>query len=117
MVALWATLSLVNAMLCPLETLGFLPQDYCCAGFACAPDNPAHSARSGCSHDDPAQRSEGGAERKVQAFESMTDAGFFADTDQAVAPPLAKAEPLHLPQNWQFQWRTALAPRAPSYPS
>jgi hypothetical protein len=117
LIALWATLSLVNAVLCPLEALGILPQDYCCTPFDCSPDNLAHSAKSGCSHDEPAQRSEGQTERKAQKFEKTTDADFFAAADQAVAPPLANEVSSFLSHSWQFQWRAALAPRTPSFHS
>jgi hypothetical protein len=106
-------------MLCPLEALGVLPQDGCCASFSVAQDDPSSTPKSGCSYEVKFRLSNGCTGCAAQEFRAEAKEEFFVSAQHSMASSWELSKPdvdfSQLPRGWQFQWRTALAPRAPSF--
>jgi hypothetical protein len=114
-IALW----LIGAMHCPLEAMGILPNDFCCWTTSAATDDPGESTKSVCSY-----------EKSVCPWNSRAGDTTLAPIAIAlsVVPPSMRppsitvlesaipgGEVSLLPQSWQFRWRAARAPRAPTF--
>jgi hypothetical protein len=118
-VVFWIALWLVGAMHCPLETLGGLVNDNCCLTSPAAPDDPEGPAKSGCSYEESARRFISRTGNTTLVPVTIAKAGFPPSmrptTITVIEPTKPGDEASFLPRSWQFRWRTALAPRAPSF--
>jgi hypothetical protein len=117
-VSCWTALWLVGAMHCPLEALGILANDFCCWAAPAALDDPGGPAKSGCSYAESARRLVSRAGETTPAPTHIAEFGIPPSmrppTITVIEPTRLGDEASFLPQSWQFHWRTALAPRAPS---
>lgn len=97
-----------------------MPQDGCCASFSLAQDDASQTSKSGCSYEVKVRLSNGCTGCAAQEFRAEAKEDFFISAQPAMAPSRELSKPdvesSLLPRGWQFQWRTALAPRAPSFP-
>lgn len=117
-VGFWTALWLVGAMHCPLETLGVLPNDFCCLASPAAPADHGGPAKSGCSYEKSARWLISRADAPTLAPLSRAEQDFPPSVRPpamiVVQPAKPDDETSFPPQTWQFHWRTALAPRAPT---
>jgi hypothetical protein len=110
---------LAGVMRCPLEAAGVFPNDYCCGASSSAPAEPAQSAKSECSYNLSARS------HPLRPGGALLLPGPIIDADISTSIPSAEnrgcltvqpsVEVSVLAQCWQFLWRTATAPRAPSF--
>jgi hypothetical protein len=118
-VVFWIALWLVDAMHCPLETLGVLANDNCCLASAAAPDDPDGPVKFGCSYEASARRLISRSGNATQVPVKIAEADFPLSMRPpkitVIEPTKPGDEASFLPRSWQFRWRTALAPRAPSF--
>ncbi|MEI7728968.1 MAG: hypothetical protein WCO56_05330 [Verrucomicrobiota bacterium] len=116
----WAALWLVGAMHCPMEALGLLPNDFCCCTSPSALADSNGPAKSGCSHEASALQlgTRPGETPPLLLPATLVEPGFPVLMRPTALLVIKLANPANAPawrsQNWQFRWRTALAPRAPS---
>ena len=118
LVVFWTALWLVGAMHCPLEALGVLANDFCCMASTVAPDDPDGPAKSGCTYEESARWLISRTGDTTLAPVTFTESGFpppmRPPTIAVIVSTRPDGEVSFLPRSWQFRWRTALAPRAPS---
>jgi len=115
----WTALWLVGAMHCPLEALGVLTNDSCCWTAPATLNDPGGPAKSGCSYEELARQLIRRTGETALATVTVAESGFlplimWRTTITVIEPTKSCDEASFLPQRWQFHWRTALAPRAPS---
>jgi len=119
LVVFWTVLWLVGAMHCSLEALGVLTDDHCCVVPISSTEQAGHASQSGCSYEESARPLSPHAEDFVPTPGPMIDlAVSVAIPPRSVLtfiPSLSDDTPSGLSQRWQFRWRTALSPRAPSF--
>jgi hypothetical protein len=119
LVVFWTALWLVGAMHCPLEALGVLANDYCCLASPAAPDDPDGSVKSGCTYEESARWLISRTGDTMLAPVTIAESGFPPSmrptTITVIEPTKPGDEVSFLPRSWQFRWRTALPPRAPSF--
>lgn len=81
--------------------------------------DPSSTPKSGCSYEVKFRLPNGCNGCAAQEFRAEAKEDFFVSAQHAMAPSpeVSKldAESSLLPRGWQFHWRTALAPRAPSF--
>ena len=118
--AFWTALWLVGAMHCPLETLGVLPNDFCCWSSPPVPEDRGGPAKSGCSYEESARCLLSRTGDTTWAPLSIAESDLAPATRTPAITVIEPAKPddqaAFPPQSWQFHWRTALAPRAPTPP-
>ncbi len=117
-VSILACLWLVGEMRCQLEAAGVIPNDCCCGAPSPAPDGGAQPAKSQCSRLQsvlvlPLRLARGVPPPSLTADIEDDTPGLSAG-DWGLTLTRPHSEVLSLAQSWQFRWRTALEPRAPS---
>lgn len=117
-VGMLALIWLAGVMRCPLEAAGVMSNDYCCGHSSSAPAGPAQPARSQCSHDQSAlSQPLRSARRLTLPSPNIGVENFIPSLSPGYQNPLllqAGTDVFALARCWQFWWRTALEPRAPS---
>lgn len=115
-VVCWTALWLVGALHCPLEALGVFTDDHCCVASA---DKAGCPGKSGCSYEESARWLSVRVEDVVPAPDSIAPPDLSLSVEPCsiltFEPARLDDQPSVLPQSWQFRWRTALTPRAPSF--
>lgn len=117
-VVFWTVLWLAGSMHCSLEAGGVLPNDFSCWVFPAALDDPSGPAKSGCSYEESARTLICRTRETTLAAAAMAESAFppvrWVPTVAVFAPSAPGGESSFLPRSWQFHWRTAPVPRAPS---
>ena len=105
---------------CPMEETGFFGESCCSGGFGQQQEDQTASCADGCC---PLEsfvrfsRQKTGHDVPVIAVSGFVLCTLEADLAQKAAPPSPTGPPPELLKIWQFSFRTALPPRAPSFVS
>jgi hypothetical protein len=102
---------------CPLEQAGFFGKSCCSASFGQQQENQTASCEDGCCSLESSfhfSRPVTGHDVPVIAVSGFVLCTLEADLVQKTAPPSPTGPPPEFPKVWQFSFRTALPPRAPS---
>jgi hypothetical protein len=105
---------------CPLQQASFFGESGCSASFGQQQEDQTASCEDGCcplESSDHFSRQKTGHDIPVIAVPGFVLCTLEADLAQKAAPPSPTGPPPELPKIWQFSFRTALPPRAPSFVS
>jgi hypothetical protein len=117
-VVFWTFLWLVGAMHCPLEGLGLLSNEFCCWVAASAAGHPSEHEKSGCSYEESSRwltsRTRDTVPAPLPSAKSGLPPALLPPLITIAAPMKPAEDTSFLLKSWQFRWRTAFPPRAPS---
>jgi hypothetical protein len=105
---------------CPLEQASFFGESRCSDGFGQQQEGQTAPCEDGCcplESSNHFSRQKTGHDIPVVASSGFVLYTLEADLAQKAAPPSPTGPPPELPKIWQFSFRTALPPRAPSFVS
>jgi hypothetical protein len=105
---------------CPLEQASFFGESCCSTSSVQQQEGQTAPCEDGCcplESSDHFSRQKTGHDVSVIAVSSFVLCTLEADLAQKAAPPSLIGPPPELPKTWQFSFRTALSPRAPSFVS
>lgn len=120
-VGVLALIWLAGVTRCPLEAAGMFANDYCCGGSSSAAAKSSLPVTSDCSYDQSARLlpRHGGDTLLLPNPIDGTEISpsIPAAANRGCSPVQIGVERSAIAQCWQFCFRAAMAPRAPSFPT